>query len=179
MCIAPSLATVVESTPCTCSPININMENAQKPLGVASRRCQIKLLLFFCKRREALAGTPVSGRERDGESRRSLALIFSAPQTHSPTESEIAARMHLAVLIPARSLAKQPSSHTWPLENRLKRLIVWFRIADAKGKTGYVFRVSDYERCGYANKFRSTVHGHECSGSCIFSPHCILLLWVY
>ncbi|CAF4937270.1 unnamed protein product [Pieris macdunnoughi] len=32
-------------------------------------------------------------------SRRSLALIFSAPQTQSPTESEIAARMHLAVLL--------------------------------------------------------------------------------
>lgn len=31
--------------------------------------------------------------------RRSLALIFNAPQTHSPTESEIAARMHLAVLL--------------------------------------------------------------------------------
>ncbi|CAH2241284.1 jg3345 [Pararge aegeria aegeria] len=40
-------------------------------------------------------------RERQ-PARRSLALIFSAPQTHSPTESEIAARMHLAVLLPRR-----------------------------------------------------------------------------
>lgn len=39
----------VQRTPCTCSPITINMENAQKPLGVESRRCQIKLLRFFCE----------------------------------------------------------------------------------------------------------------------------------
>lgn len=52
------------STPCTCFLININMENAQKPLGAAAafvaRRCQIKSSHFFCNARHVLPPTTVS-----------------------------------------------------------------------------------------------------------------------
>lgn len=55
-------ATGVQSTPCTCSPININMENAQKPLGRRVASLSDKVVAFLL--RDALKSPECEG---DGE----------------------------------------------------------------------------------------------------------------
>lgn len=116
------------------------MENAQKPPRRRVAPLSDRVVAFLLRRSSAM-------RASEMQERRSLALIFSAPQTHSPTESEIAAKMHLALLLPGRCIAKRPSSAAMPFQSRPTPDGVGLQTAPPVIETGYFLRASNCGRC--------------------------------
>lgn len=96
-----------QSAPCTCSPININMENVQKPLGLVPPLSDKVVAFLF------LSDTS-DGRQTRVRKRRWLRPIVSpdlqrATNTQPDRERNCSENAPSCV-ITARSIAKRPSS---------------------------------------------------------------------